>query len=294
VAISDDELDAILNGLKPAPGRAPMQRELALDAEPPSTVAYVGTLLRDYDAAAPRSQQTNLGPSELGTPCDRQIAMKLARVPQHRRPEPPWAPLQGTAIHSGLAEPMLHFDNQRRGRPYRWTVEERLRVDDQVSGRGDAYDAEHALVIDWKYVGKTTLRSASRRTIPTAQRVRADYRTQLHLYGLGHENAGRPVRWVRIVFLPRTAFYADAVEWTERYDPAVAEQALARYRRIREQVEAADMAFNPHLLDQVPAAVSDDNCKWCPFLRPGGPASSSGCPGNTADLAEKAEENSLI
>ena len=258
---------------------------------PPSTVAEMREVLTNLDAARPRSRQTRLGPSELGTPCQRQIAMKLAGLP--RQPEdkrPPWAPMQGTAMHT-LMEEALHFHNQQLGRQ-RWVIEETLTIHPgtpdtpPITGHGDAFDTDYDEVVDWKYTGVTALREVKRKTIPNEQLVKPDYRTQAHLYGLGHERAGRTVRWVRLVFLARSHDYADSAEWTERYDPDIAYAAIARYYGTFDLLKALDVANNPALWPAVPATPGKA-CDWCPFRRVGGPADQTGCPGNTESKINK-------
>jgi len=258
---------------------------------PPSTVAEMRDVLTALDANRPRSRQTSLGPSELGTPCQRQIAMKLAGLP--RQPEdkrPPWAPMQGTALHA-LMEEALRFHNAQLGRQ-RWIVEERLVVDpglpdiDPICGHGDAFDTDTGMVVDWKYVGVTTLREVKRKTIPNEQLVKPDYRVQAHLYGYGHERAGREVRWVRLVFLARSHDYADSTEWTERYDPDVAIQAISRYYATFDLIASLQLNANPTLWAATPAAPGK-SCAWCPFRRVGGPADGTGCPGDTEDKIDK-------
>ena len=64
--------------------------------QPASTLADVRRLLMDYEAQTPRSMQKTLGASELGTPCDRQIALKLSGAPRNPEDGPKWAPWQGT------------------------------------------------------------------------------------------------------------------------------------------------------------------------------------------------------
>ena len=44
---------------------------------PPSTITELRQVLMDFEASRPRTMQRNLGPSELGTPCQQQIARKL-------------------------------------------------------------------------------------------------------------------------------------------------------------------------------------------------------------------------
>ncbi|MFI6763319.1 hypothetical protein ACIBF5_29715 [Micromonospora sp. NPDC050417] len=263
----------------------------AVPVLPPSTVAEMRDVLANLDASRPRSRQTALGPSELGTPCQRQIAMKLAGIP--RQPEdkrPPWAPMQGTAVH-GLMEEALRFHNQQLGRE-RWLIEEELVVDpglpgvDPIRGHGDAFDTDYATVVDWKHVGVTTLRQVKRKTIPNEQLVKPEYRIQAHLYGLGHERAGRDVDWVRLVFLARSHDYSDSTEWTERYNPDIAYEAIARYYGTIDLLTALDVANNPGMWSGVPAEPGK-SCDWCPFRRVGGPADQTGCPGNTQTKIDK-------
>lgn len=259
----------------------------AYQGTPPSTVATMRDVLADLDASRPRSQQTALGPSELGTPCQRQIAMKLAGIPrQLPDSRPPWAPMQGTAIHT-LMEEALRFHNQQLGRE-RWIIEERLHMDAEISGSGDAYDTDHAMVVDWKYVGATALRKVKRKTVPNEQLVSPDYRVQAHLYGYGHARAGRPVKWIRLVLLARSHNYDDSAEWTEAYNPEIAIRALDRYYATQDLIgpNGLNLAANPKLWPVVPAAPGDA-CTWCPFRRAGGPADQTGCPGNTDQRINK-------
>lgn len=250
---------------------------------PPSTLDEIRGALMRYEASRPRTVQTTLGPSELGTPCDRQIALKLAGVQRHERGLP-WAPMCGTAVHS-LMEDVLTRENERLGRQ-RWVIEETVHLDDELTGHGDAYDNDHALVIDWKYTGTTARRKACRKTVPNAELVSPEYRTQAHLYGLGHENAGRSVRYVRLVMLARSHDFSESVEWTEEYRPDIAIAALTRFYAIRDQVINNDMATHPQRLETI-GATPGDACKWCAFRRPptpgGPPVDATGCVGDLAD-----------
>lgn len=245
---------------------------------PPSTVRELHGVLTRFDAQRPRSRQVALGPSELGTPCDLQIALKLAAVAQRPESQVPWAAIQGTAMHVLMADVLAWANSVEQAQ---WTIEQRLQVDDEIGGAGDAYDGRHAMVVDWKYTGSTALRKVARTTVPNADLVTPDYRVQAHLYGWGHEAAGRPVDWVRLVFLARSHDFGDSREWTERYDPQVAVDAMTRFYAIRETVVNVDGARDPRRLDIVAAAPDKDTCKWCPFKRPGGPVDATGCPGDT-------------
>ncbi len=265
-----------------APDRSGLHANCVEPDVPPSTVDEMRVALAAYEARRPRTMQRTLGPSELGTPCDRQIALKLAGVPRRERGLP-WAPMCGTAVHS-LMEEVLRAENERLGRE-RWTIEQRVHLDDELSGHGDAFDNDTATVVDWKYTGVTARRKAARRSCDNADRVSVEYRVQAHLYGWGHERAGRPVRFVRLVLLARSHDYDESVEWTERYRPDIAAQAMARFYAVRDRVTNLDGAAHPDRLAAVEAAPGEA-CKWCPFRRPtppgGKPVDETGCEGDLA------------
>jgi hypothetical protein len=267
----------------PATGRAeqPALPTLVAGEIPPSTLDEMRDALQRHENSRPRSVQKTLGPSELGTPCDRQVALKLAGVQRHERGLP-WAPMCGTAVH-GLMEEVLRAENERLGRE-RWIIEQQVQLDDELSGHGDAYDTDWGMVVDWKYTGTTARRKASRRTVPNHELVSPDYRIQAHLYGLGHRNAGRDVRYVRLVLLARSHDYAESVEWTEPYDERIAVDAMMRFYAIRDHVINEQMAQHPERAIAIEAAPGDA-CKWCPFQRvtpPGAPiVDATGCAGNT-------------
>lgn len=261
---------------------AVITRPVDLDP-PPSTLVEIESALGRYEASRPRSVQRTLGPSELGTPCRRQIALKLAGVQRHERGGLPWAPMCGTAVHS-LMESVLEAENERLGRP-RWIIEETVRLDDELSGHGDAFDTDHGLVVDWKYTGTTARRKASRKSVPNADLVSREYRVQAHLYGLGHANAGRRVEWVRLVMLARSHDFRESVEWTERYDESIALDAMTRFYATRDEVTNMDGARFPERLAAI-EATPGEACKWCPFQRPGAEVDATGCVGNTGSSTD--------
>jgi hypothetical protein len=281
------------------PGPTVIQPELTADSAsapvvlPPSTVDELHNILISYDASRPRSMQVRLGPSELGTGCQQQIARKLAGAPQRAVTAPAWAPFQGTAVHAEM-EQVIAFWNAQLGRT-RWLAEDDLQVDDEIRGHGDAYDLDHDTVVDWKHVGTTALsklRAARRAGKPAAEQVSPEYRVQAHLYGVGHERKGRPVKFVRLVLLARSWQFSDSDEWTEPYQPEIAYRALDRYYATKDLLTAFDVANNPHLIGLVPATPSPDTCKWCPFHRPDQPSSWDSCQGYTAS-SERATARQL-
>ncbi len=255
--------------------------------DPASTVRELRQVLIDFEAQRPRSMQTALGPSELGTPCQQQIARKLAGAPRRPITEPTWAPFQGIAVHTSM-EDVVAFWNTRLGRE-RWLAEDKLTVVEAagaypaVTGHGDAFDTDHAMVVDWKHVGTTALdklRTAKRLGKPTAEQVSAEYRVQAHLYGMGHANKGREVRYVRLVLLARSWKYDDSDEWTEPYDERVALTAIDRYWSVVDLVASLGGPAAGDLIAAVPASPSSDACKFCPFHAPGQTTGWTGCAGD--------------
>jgi len=169
----------------------------------------------------PRSLQKAIGPSEIGTSCDRCLIHKLAGTPQVEHVEP-WLPLIGRQVHAWLDEIITLHDLPG----HTWLAEETVTCGtiggQPLTGTCDLFHAPSGTVWDWKIVGASTLKTARRGPSPT-------YRTQVHTYALGMENAGRDVHHVAIGYLPRNAVSLDAaVIWSEPYDRTVAEAAIAR------------------------------------------------------------------
>ena len=53
---------------------------------------------------APRSRQREIGPSEVGEPCLRRLAYKVAGTEPTNDGGDPWRPVVGTAAHAWLAD----------------------------------------------------------------------------------------------------------------------------------------------------------------------------------------------
>ncbi len=237
---------------------------------PPSTVVELEGILARHEAAKPRSRQTALGPSEVGVECQRALAYRLLNTPEKPDPRLPWAPIVGTAVHATIAE-ALEADNARLGRQ-RWIVEHRVHPADDLSGSCDAYDVDHRTVVDWKLVGDKSLAR-----LPTA--MSAEYETQAHIYGLGYENAGHEVRWVRICLLARASHdFRQSREWTRPYDRGHAERALARVADTRRLIVDLNLADADAGWSQV-GGGSSKPCRWCRYYQPGPVPTVAGCPG---------------
>lgn len=248
---------------------------------PPSTITELRDVLIAYDAKQPRSLQTGLGPSELGSPCQAQIARKLVGAPKKPVTKPKWSPFQGLQVHKGM-EGVVAFWNAELGRE-RWLAEDKLVIDDEISGSGDAYDTDYDMVVDWKHVGESTIKkiqAAQRAGKPIPVQVPQIYRVQGHVYGLGHVKKGRNVQWVRLCFLFRGDDYDRSVEWTEEYKPEVAFWALTRYYAIKDLLIELDAIRHPDNIGLVPTNPGED-CFFCPYRRDGFAADWAGCPGKS-------------
>lgn len=189
---------------------------------------------------APRSQQTAIGPSELGMDCLRCLTHKLAGTRQ--RTEAAWLPFIGTSVHEKLEAIFDSAEAVRTsvGLPRRFYSEERVTVGKvngiPVAGSTDLFDAQTGTVIDFKIVGASTLRKVK------ASGASAQYQVQASLYGLGWQAAGHTVNAVQILFLPRNAIsLADAIPWRAPFDPGPGLAALARATAILQHIARAGL-----------------------------------------------------
>lgn len=218
----------------------------------------------------PRSQQTRLGPSEIGMPCVRRLAHKLAGTPEVNPRGAAWRPTVGVAVHEWLAA--VFTEANRAEDVARWLVEFKVQpgmIGDQVlDGHCDLYDRATSTVIDWKIVGAEALKKY-RRSGPGEQ-----YRVQGHTYGLGWVRRGVPVDRVAVMFLPSAAELPDAVLWQEPYNPAIAEAAITRANTIHALVRAAGSAAAGAL------PTADAHCSYCPWFLPGATDLTEACPGH--------------
>lgn len=225
-----------------------------------------------------RSLQEAIGPSEIGTPCDRKLAYRLAGNPVINGRRDPWAAIVGTAVHSWLEEAInLWTDGTRRGADdAEFLTEREVQVDDLVPGHVDLYQISTNTVIDYKTAGPDVFKKIVKEGPP------AGYKIQTQLYGLGYANAGRKVEHVALVFLPRAGWLSSMYVWTDRYRPDVARKALGRMYAIKRGIEMVDIWRHPEFYERIPAV--SDHCGFCPFykragLMDGTEATDEGCPG---------------
>lgn len=172
----------------------------------------------------PRSLQRAIGPSELGTPCDACLVLKLAGV-EEKRSGGAWLPTVGKAVHQWLEDVFLGV-NEQLGRT-RFLVEARVAVGSvagvEVTGSSDLFDLDTGTVTDWKITGDATQKKVK------AAGDSLVYNRQKHLYGRGFARRGLTVTTVQTAYLPRNKpSLRDAVIVPEPYDEAIAAATVAR------------------------------------------------------------------
>lgn len=227
------------------------------------------------ERTSPRSLQRAIGPSELGAACDRQVAYRIAGSEPVNIWSDPWPAIVGTAIHNWLEVAINRYQQQVGDRG--WLTELNVQPDPIVRGRSDVFNRITGTVLDHKSTGATTMRKLHKGEPPSP-----GYITQIHLYGLGHERAGRQVNRVALIYYPRSGWLDDAFVWQEPYNRDIAMKALDRMYRIGFQLLDLDIENNPSAF-QLVTATPGDACVWCPMfnksLDPDVTASEKGCPG---------------
>lgn len=224
---------------------------------------------------SPRSKQRAIGPSELGDPCDRRLAYRIAGAKTINLGADPWPAIVGTSIHDWLEKAINRYQTTVEDLGY--MTELRVYPDPMVKGRSDVFNVKTGTVVDHKTTGADGIRKVKKGIISPG------YRTQIQIYGLGHRRAGREVKNVALIFYPRSGWLDDAYVWVEPYDEKVALNALARMHRLAEELIDMDIENNPHRYQNI-EATPGDSCVWCPFYNRNlididTPASAKGCPG---------------
>lgn len=216
-----------------------------------------------------RSAQTTMGPSEIGTPCERRIAMSLMKAPAVNSGGDGFAAWFGTQGHRGLAE-MFEWANAGSGR---YAVETPLTFPSAYvpKGTGDLLDRSLLLFLDHKFMGTWSLNKL--RTKGPSE----TYRVQVHTYAYGARQRGERVEHVAIVGWPRQGKdLNDLYVWTEPYNPKIASDALARVERIAKacrskQDELVEIySGDGQTMAEINTRVAADfpiapDCTWCPF-----------------------------
>jgi hypothetical protein len=222
------------------------------------TADQVRALIIDHDASRPRSQQVQLGPSEIATPCARRIGYGLLGVPRAVNNDVSLYAWVGTQIHAGM-EAACHTAGDR------WITEHRVTIPINdtltVTGSFDAYDRDTKTVIDWK----------GRGAVKPSQATRDKHHQQLAWYSLAAILQGLVVDQQAIVYIPRNGTLADIEVDARPFNPDTIETAMRRYEALHTATAAG-----PAVLPLLPAV---HDCRFCGWWKPGESDLTVGCPG---------------
>jgi len=235
----------------------------------------ITSMIRNKYENTPRHQQRYMGPSEIGHPCPRHIALRLMDEDGCNVGGDPWPSIVGTACHTWLEQAAQEW-NEHLGRE-RWITERRVSPREGLDGSCDLYDIDTATVLDWKVPGQSRMAHYKRHG------PGAVYRAQTHLYGAGFVKSGLPVTSVGIVFMPRAGQLRGAHLWREPYDPAVAQAVFDRVDNVSVLIHDLDVEHHPENYEHIPV-VPGEGCDYCPFWSPN-PKNSRQCAGTTGPAA---------
>jgi hypothetical protein len=259
-------------------GRRSEQPEVEMSTDAASIAARLKELFYSYDnrrSSDNRSAQTTMGPSEMGTPCDRRLALSLMRMPPVNPGGDGWAAFVGTCIHAGLEEMFLWADAGTG----RFAVEQRLDFGHPIvpKGTADLLDRTLLMILDHKCQGRW-----SRNKLKT-QGPSPTYKVQAHVYAYGARLRGEKIEKIAIVSWPRDeATLDDLYVHVEDYNPLIAKRAFERVEKIGAEVGAKLNMNDPTLEDKARVAADfnvADDCRFCPFFLPNARDITRGCNG---------------
>ena len=187
-----------------------------------SSVPELIKLLRDSSKQSERSQQVKIGPSELGG-CRRRTWYKLHNQPITNENVLVLSAFMGTAIHSHIQKILETADPQEE----RFLTEVEVEADGMI-GHIDLYDKVNKEVIDWKSTTKKNIGY-----FPSQQQ-----RWQVQTYGYLLAANGYEVEKVTLVAMSRDGDERDIVYHSERYEPTVANEALAWLKDVNDSTDA--------------------------------------------------------
>lgn len=232
------------------------------------------TMLLWSESNTPRSRQANIGPSELGVECDRRLAYRVAGITGDGGGlSDPWPAFVGSAIHTRVEDAVRGY---LAGHPHapKWLIEQFVRADPLIGGRADFY--RDNVLADLKSGGKDKMDEVRKHG------PQLSYRVQQMVYAKGLRDAGVPIEYIALIFVPRSGWLRDMYVWAERYDEALALEYLGRPYRLAQKITELDILNHPHRWEQIPASPSYA-CTYCPLYNKYLPedlgATDKGCPG---------------
>lgn len=177
--------------------------------------------LSNYDKSRERSQQKQIGVSQLGG-CRRQVWFQLNDT-EKTNDTLKLPALMGTGIHKMIEEALL-LDVKENWSEYEIEVEVEY---DGLKGHIDLYIPEIGAVIDWK-----TTKIKNLDYFPSKQQ-----RWQVHTYAYLLEKNGHNPKTVTLVAIPRDGDERQIKVHTEEYSEEIAAEAWAWYKDLLAQTD---------------------------------------------------------
>lgn len=179
---------------------------------------FVIKAMTEADADRPRSKQTALGPSAVGS-CRAQAWLTLkGATPTNQTSK--WAAIMGTAIHAHIEAALHRADPFEDDLCTEWEL-----FADGLRGHIDLYIKSAKAVVDWKTTTKKSLGY-----FPSDKQ-----RMQVQLYGWLLVANGYPVDTVSLVAIARDGDESDVAVHTEPYDPELAQQGIDWLRDVEQR-----------------------------------------------------------
>ena len=234
-------------------------------------LADLKRLIRHGYENIPRHLQRELGPSQIGHECPRHLALATVAPEEGvARYDDPLPSLTGTALHA-MFESFVPAYNKLIGHE-RFLAERRVSMREGFSGSCDLYDTDTDTVIDWK-------NPSPARVAKYIKDPGSIYKRQAHLYGLGYEREGFPVKNVAVCLLPRGGQLRNARLWSEPYNRELALDTMKRYDQILVLADELDVEHHPERFAIFPA-IPNDMCEYCPFFSPAPDGNPYRCAGS--------------
>lgn len=183
---------------------------------------YLLKALRSEGDAKPRSQQVQIGPSELGS-CRRKVWLKLQGCAPSNHSTKMLASWMGTTLHDGIEKAVKRLDLWEEDQLREVEVER-----DGIKGHVDLYHKGWNTVVDWKTTTKKNLSY-----FPSKQQ-----RWQVQVYGWLMAGNGHTPQHVALVAIARDGNEDDVVVHVEPYDEDVALEALGWLEGVKAASEA--------------------------------------------------------
>lgn len=232
-------------------------------------------VIRWAEERNPRTQQLTIGPSEIGSVCDRQVGYRLAQYLPVNTGTDPWPAIVGTSIHAWLDKAVKAWNEAHPG-VTDWLTEQQLHITDLVSGTSDLFHVPTGTVIDHKGAGNEIMRQVKK------DGPKHEHRVQVQLYGLGYHQLGYRVKKVAVVYYPRAGWLRDSYVWVDDFSPDQAYAALDRLGSIAKRLVELGVIHNPHRWEEV-TPTPTNSCGLCDWYDPGREsdrgADDTGCPG---------------